>query len=361
LSLFLDPPFPGSPVEHSRDTPPAFTSLWSADLGAAAGATLPWLWHGYVAPGLVTLLTSQWKSGKTTLLSILLARIAAGGQLAGLAVRPGRAAVLSEEGPFHWFQRSQRLHFGDHLCWFCRPFRGKPRPDDWLAFLDHLLVLRTQHPLDLFVIDPLASFLPGRAENLAGSMLDALLPLQRLTAAGLAVLILHHPCKGESAAGQAARGSGALPAYADILIEMRWAGVPTEGDRRRRLLAYSRFDETTRRLVIELNADGADYLCHGDIDEDDFSRNWQVLRGVLEDACLKLTRRQILEQWPGDHRPPDDSTLWRWLTCSVARGLVKQDGLGRRSAPYRYWLPEREAMLFPDLPPLTGPLPWQAH
>jgi hypothetical protein len=35
----------------------------------------PWLWHGYLAPGLVTLPTSQWKSGKTTLVAVLLTRL----------------------------------------------------------------------------------------------------------------------------------------------------------------------------------------------------------------------------------------------------------------------------------------------
>ena len=32
------------------------------DLEAAAGTQAPWLWDGYLAPGNVTLLTSQWKS-----------------------------------------------------------------------------------------------------------------------------------------------------------------------------------------------------------------------------------------------------------------------------------------------------------
>jgi hypothetical protein len=51
---------------------------------------LAWLWLGFVARGGVTLLTSQWKAGKTTLLSLLLARLKPGGSLAGqflLAVR----------------------------------------------------------------------------------------------------------------------------------------------------------------------------------------------------------------------------------------------------------------------------------
>ena len=35
---------------------------------------LSWLWRGYLAHGFLTLLTSQWKTGKTTLLAVLLAR-----------------------------------------------------------------------------------------------------------------------------------------------------------------------------------------------------------------------------------------------------------------------------------------------
>jgi hypothetical protein len=318
---------------------------------------VPWLWHGYLAPGVTTLLTSQWKSGKTTLVSVLLARLKAGGQFAGLPLRAGKAVVVSEESPLHWHQRGQKLHFGDHVCWLCRPFRGKPRVDEWLALLDHLLELRQQHGIDLVVIDPLASFLPGRSENLAGDMLDALLPLQRLTATGLSVLLLHHPRKGENVAGQAARGSGALSGYVDILIEMQWNGRPADdNDRRRRLQAYSRFEETPRRLVLELTEDGADYLNHGDFDEDEFRQSWKLLRTVLEDAKQKLTRRQILQQWPPDFKAPDDVTVWRWLERAVSDGLVQQDGLGRRNAPYRYWLPGKETLWPSGFPPLADPV-----
>jgi hypothetical protein len=41
------------------------------------------LWHGYLGPGKVTLLTSQWKSGKTTLFSLLLAGRSSGCPAAG--------------------------------------------------------------------------------------------------------------------------------------------------------------------------------------------------------------------------------------------------------------------------------------
>src|SRR5829696_1933911 len=73
---------------------------------------VPWLWRGYLAAGNLTLLTSQWKAGKTTLVATLLARLATGGTLAGLPVRAGRAVVVSEEAVDHWQARATGLKFG---------------------------------------------------------------------------------------------------------------------------------------------------------------------------------------------------------------------------------------------------------
>src|SRR5947209_6641263 len=71
--------------------------LRPSELANAAQPGMSWLWHRYLAPGKVTALISPPKAGKTTLTSLLLARFAQGGQLAGLAVAPGRALVVSEE------------------------------------------------------------------------------------------------------------------------------------------------------------------------------------------------------------------------------------------------------------------------
>src|ERR1700730_5971833 len=85
-----------------------------------------WLWRGFLAPGQLTLLTSLWKSGKTTLLSVLLSRMKNGGELLGMPVRPAKALVLSEESPALWHMRRQRLAFGTHANVICQPFAGKP-------------------------------------------------------------------------------------------------------------------------------------------------------------------------------------------------------------------------------------------
>ena len=93
-----------------------FAPLWDEDLQQAAQVEEAWLWRGYLAPGGITLLTSQWKAGKTTLIALLLSRLRDGGELAGLPVRPARVAVVTEESPQQWYRRSQKLHFGGHVC-----------------------------------------------------------------------------------------------------------------------------------------------------------------------------------------------------------------------------------------------------
>ncbi len=38
------------------------------------------------------------------------------------------------------------------------------------------------------------------------------------------------------------------------------------------------------------------------------------------------------------------AALWRWLDHVVQRGLILSEGAGRKTDPFRYWLPEREAV-----------------
>jgi hypothetical protein len=348
-------------IEAAMTAPPAFRFATLAEVRTRTPPVVHWLWDGYLAAGNITLLTSRWKAGKTTLLSVLLARLGTGGTVAGRAVRAGRAVVVSEEGEDLWAVRDARLHFGPNVRLLSRPFAGKPTWADWEALIDSLCELRATEGLDLVVIDPLAGFLPGRSENEAGLMLEFLLPLQRLTAAGVAVLILHHPRKQAAAAGQAARGSGALTGAADILIELEPVSHQMEDDRRRRLWAFSRHPETPTRLVIELTADGTDYAGRGDFANPEQADGWPVLLGVLEDAKDRLTRQQIRAQWPADYPRPDEITLWRWLDRAVVAGKVLRDGTGRRNEPFRYWLPGAEEQWAND--PMTrllnsfGPLP----
>jgi hypothetical protein len=261
-----------------------------------------------------------------------------GGTVAGLPVRAGRAVVISEEAPALWVERGRALDLDGHVDWFCQPFRGKPAEADWLELLGRVARLHEQKGVDLLVIDALANLSPMRSENDAVQMLNALKPLQALSARGPAVLLSHHPTKGPTVPGQAARGSGALSGYVDIILEMR-AVSSQPGDRRRRLRAYSRHPATPPSLVLAWTADGTDYDSLGESAEPDFEHDWPVLRAILEQAERPLARRAILRRWPGTAVAPAPLTLWKWLGRAAREGRVLQKGAGTRKDPYRYELP----------------------
>jgi hypothetical protein len=177
--------------------------------------------------------------------------------------------------------------------------------------------------------------------------MEWLATLGDLTDRGVSVLLLHHPRKGTTLAGQAARGSGALGSNVDILVEMNWYGKPEDEDRRRWLRAYSRHEETRRHLIVELTAAGDDYLARQPLADGAADESSQVVFMVLEDASERLTQRQILEWWPDDFRKPDPTTIWRALQRGVEQGLIRQTGTGRRNDPRRYWLPSQEIYFHP--------------
>src|SRR5262249_2477281 len=154
---------------------------------------------------------------------------------------------------------------------------------------------------------------------------------------------LHHPKKDPAEPGHAARGSGALSGHADILLELRPYPRAGEADRRRRLCGLSRFAETPRQMIIELNADATDYACLGEAVDEAFAANWDVLHTVLSGASDKLTRQEIWMQWPVVEVRPDEGTLWRWLERAVSEGKLLRTGTGHRGNAFHYWLKESEA------------------
>jgi len=295
-----------------------------------------WLWHGLLAPGKLTLLTSLWKSGKTTLLAHLLARRRHGGDFLGQAVAPGVSLVVSEEPPDLWPERARRHQLGKELAVLIRPFTGRPTFAQFEQLNAAILGLQAERQLDLVVFDSLAFFMPGHNENSADVMVNALSPFLRLAEAGLAVWLLHHPSKGEPALGQAARGSGALLASVDIFLEMRHPGG-NPFSRRRKLSAWSRYEETPRQMLIELSADGGCYERLADAG-DDFHTHWEMLAQVLAGAAMPLTRQEIRAAWLSGLTKPHDTTLWRWLERAVELGLAERHGEGTKGQPCRYGL-----------------------
>jgi hypothetical protein len=319
------------------DNPPTFPDPIPASQLAAGGAAAEWLWRGYLARRSVTLLTSLWKAGKSTLLAHLVRSMGAGGDLAGLPVAAGNVLVVSEESAALWAGRRDKLGIGDHALFHIRPFLGRPDSLTWLGFIRHLAAQVRARDLSLVCIDTLAALSPCDDENDAAKMLAALSPLQQLTEAGAAVLLSHHPRKGDGGEGQASRGSGALPGFVDIILEMRRVRPSEKGNRQRELTAYSRFDETPAELVIELAGDGSGYRSLGSPADADRQSRLQTIREQLPAEPPGLTADELLARWPEHAAKPGLRTMREDLAEGSKAGRWSVDGAGKRGDPFRFW------------------------
>jgi AAA domain-containing protein len=296
---------------------------------------VPWIWDGLVAEEAVTLLSAPEKTGKTTLLSLLLDRRRAGGQVLGRAVRPGRTVLCSEENDALWALRQPPLDFGPQLQYH-RPMGGNPTPGRWRRFIDHLLDLG-EDAFDLLVIDTVMTFLPAALNN-AGALRKALNELRVIGGRPAGVLLLHQRC----AARSRPRARGPLTAFADILIDMQ---IPP-GDRftrRRHFTGVGRYPGTLRHAAAELNAEGTDYvlLAH-DPPEAALIPALETRRRLLRQSPAPLTRQEILARWPEGEPPPRADSLWRSLTRGCELGVLVRTGAGNKAEAFRYGLAQRQ-------------------
>lgn len=251
-----------SPDEAARGAVPEFKTRedgdyerrfrWASELSAPSTAE-DWIWRGYLPRAGTVLLSALWKAGKTTLLTHLLRALAADGEFLGQPVKAARVLYVSEEGERHWVRRRDAMSIGDHCGFYLQPFKGRPSLADWVGFVADLCADVEKHKFDLVVFDTLAKLWPVREENDAGVVDEALVHLWELTKRGAGVLLIHHLRKSGGQEYTASRGSGALSAFPDLLIELTRFDPKAKSCGKRVLSARGRYDETpTEDVVIEL-------------------------------------------------------------------------------------------------------------
>jgi hypothetical protein len=315
-----------------------------------------WIWEGYLARGNITLLTSRWKAGKTTLVAGLLRSLGTGGAFLGSNCTAASAIVVSEELPAHWSSRQRAIPIGSHTRLVSRPFYSRPTPEEWDELVRRAEAERERGALDVLVIDPLAPFLPGRSDSDPAALLDMINPLRRLAGTGVAVLILHHPRKRDSEEGCRARGSGALLGLVDVILEVDRPGTLPGDANRRKLVAVSRLPLKTPSLFFEWSPGTADFHVVPDLHAIRFQENWQKVESILAGRAKAATHKELLADWPADQPRPSERQLYEWLSRAVVENRVVRSGEGTRYQPYRFRLkgqeqynpigdPEFEAML----------------
>jgi hypothetical protein len=314
---------------------PWLPALYVSEL-SVEGADIDFLLNGIIARRHTTLFIALMKAGKTTFFSHLLRCLQDGTEFIGRATKQCRTLVVSEESPGIWCRRRDALGLTDQLSLMCRPMLAKPNITQWSEFIDHVATSAAERQCDHVMIDTLGTFAPWKNENDAAEVQAAVLPLNRLTNAGLAVSLVHHAGKSDQSHGRAARGSTALPAAVDIIIEMRRFKDDDVGDRRRLLTGMGRFDEIPSELVVALNEDGSGYTAEGDRRAIAFRKLADLIIDVLPDGSPGLKGDAIHELLPEDTRP-GRGDVGAALLQGAETGLWVSAGTGKRNDARRFW------------------------
>ena len=302
---------------------------------AAAAAEGRWYLHGVLTPGGTTSLTGLWKIGKTTWLARLLAALGGDAEFSGLAVSPARVLIVSEEGERLWAARRDELGLGDHVAVICKPFLGRPDRAGWEGFVSHLAAAAADGDYRIVVFDSLFNLWPVADENDAAQVLTALAPMNALTTANIAVLLVCHPTKSDAGEARATRGSGALGGFVDVILEMRRYDPERREDTRRVLTGYSRFDETPAEIVLEYSKE-AGYRAVGTRAAARSEDRRGAMRELLPDGPTGATVEELLDRWTDEAPRPGARTLRRELEAEFAAGRVARTGAGKKNDPHRY-------------------------
>jgi hypothetical protein len=299
-----------------------------------------WLWEGWLARGSVTLLVGMWKAGKTTLVSHFLSATKAGASIGG-NVQPQRVLVISEETAGIWNQRRKDLNIVENVHLQCRPFKGRPTFCDWTEFIGQVVSYVQEKEIDTVVLDPWQNLNPAESENDSSPQIAALSPLHQIAnarPAGCAVLLLHHPRKGESSRGQSARGSGALTGFVDIIIEFGRFSGNDPNDCRRKMSGLSRYEATPTDIVIELTETG--YKTLGDVAVAKAVDRVGIIRQILiENAGKRLTLEEVHRSWPDAVAMPGVRTLRESLNQGAVDCLWERSGAGTKGDPHVFQSP----------------------
>ena len=193
-------------------------------------------------------------------------------------------------------------------------------------------------------LDTLADLWPAEDENSAVEVHAALQPLRKL-AEGRAVVCVHHLRKSDGGEGTAARGSGALVGFVDVVAELRRAPKATDPHGRRRVLkGYGRMCGIPDEWLVEMTEDGSGFT-HVDADAAATDTREQQENGrkeELRNAILAvlptdgdgMTREEIWEQLPAEVRV--NHMRFKSVLEAENGKLWVKSGNGGKGTPYRY-------------------------
>lgn len=233
-----------APTKEQVAASVAGSRLVVTSLADVTSTPIDWIWPKWLARGKVHILGGHAGDGKSTLLAALAAALSTGGALPDGTIAPVARTLflLAEDALDDTLKPRLDLHGANHNHIFAIQGVKNEQGND-LAFdlADHLPLLEAEiiaRQIDVVVIDPLTSFMPGSDRNSEGAVRDLLTPLGYLAErTGVAVVCVMHVGKSNDPGRRVVQkliGATAFGAIARVVWVV--APVPNSDDDARRVL-----------------------------------------------------------------------------------------------------------------------------
>ena len=303
--------------------------LTSRELRRHAPPVPRWVWDGYVASGWLSIMGGKPKASKSTIACGLAAAVEGEARtFLGHEVTNGPVVVVSEEGAT---TAAAKLPPSDEILVLTRE-QAWPKPS-WPELIAAARDECRRIGAGLLLVDSFGFWasMPADAEKDSGAAQAALAPLLEAAGSGLAVLLIHHQRKGGGEDGDALRGSNAIAAAADVLIEVERLGEDAP-PRFRRLVAIGRWPETPGVLVFEHDPREGSWRVVGEGDgrHEAGGIAWRErILSALPDSGPGSTLDELGELLGADRR--------KWgatLSTLLEAELVTRSGEGKKGDPY---------------------------
>lgn len=313
------------------------------ELRARTPERVAWVWRGVIARGRTTLPAGKPKVGKTTLIAALIDAIITGaGSFLGREVAHGPVVLVSEEG-----DSTLREKLADHDGLHVLSRDAAQRGLAWTDLVHGAILKAQQVGAVLVVIDTFRHWagLPGDSAFKPGPITTHMAVVHEATAAGLAVLLVHHQRKAGGEDGDAIADNNALAGAVDATMEIEYAkdGAPAT---HRQIVMKARWADAPGLLVYDYQPSDASWRVVGEADgraaAGSLSHRDRLL-SVTPTASPGITEKELAALIDVDPRKVSGP-----LRELLADQLIVRDGGGVKGDPYLY------RKLPPDSPPSQG-------
>lgn len=279
--------------------------------------SIPWVIDKVAFVHGMTLMAGSPKAGKSTASFEMMRVRETGEPFLDQYVTPGPCLLVTEEG-------GVSIKFkGSELQWLDVYDRKASEGETFEMTLGVIADWSQENPGGLIFIDTLAAWAQVEDENDSAEMQKAIdaIRLAITEPFEVAVILIHHARKGGGRDGEAIRGSGAILAAVDHVIELKRADDKKRPNRRV-LDIMSRVLRESERWVADWDGDSQRYTLADGLD-------------IEESEDLEEDVARIPEDGDGV-RMTETGLTWRRLNHLVNLGRVRKvDGKGTK--PALYW------------------------